>query len=100
MRGDCESCVFLKKRRELASSEVRILAARAHIVTLGVQIMQSSEVSKFTVRAVKDDHLAVGRRESSSSLFGGLTHAFICPGMRDETGCATYLLGPQRREKK
>jgi hypothetical protein len=61
---------------------------------LGVQIPWSSEVSKFTVWAAKNDLLSVRSRESSYNLFGGLTQSFMCPRMRNETGCATYLLGP------
>lgn len=69
-------------------------------MTLGVQKLWGSEVSKFTLWADKDDHRAVSSGEGSSILLGVLTHAFICPEMRDETGCATYLLGSQKNRRK
>lgn len=64
--------------------------------------LRCAEVSKVmvTVWAAEDDPVAGRSRERSSILFGGLSHAFVCPAMRDETGWATCLLGPQRMERK
>lgn len=91
-----------REEKELVSSGVRMLAAGAHPVTSGVQLWQGSEVSKVTVMvwAAVDDPVAGRSREHSPSLFGGLSHAFMCPAMREKTGWATCLRGPQRMERR
>ena len=63
---------------------------------------ECTEVSKVTVTvwAAEDDPVAGRSREGSPSLFAGLSHAFVCPAMRDETGWATCMLGPQRTDRR
>lgn len=89
----CERCVFLEKKREAVSSEVGVLAGETHTMTWSMWIRWNSEVSQFTVWAAKGENLSVRNRESNSNLFRGLTQTFICPRMKNESGCAAYLLG-------